>query len=41
MRSVCDTLAEIEEYIEVLKDAVDFARNVNRYIDQSDEWRAD
>ena len=39
MRSVCDTYPEIEEYIEVLQEAVDFGRKINHFIEQSDEWR--
>ena len=32
MRATMDTLEETEEYIEVLEDAVDFARRVNEYL---------
>lgn len=41
MRMNSDTLAETEEYIKVLQEAVDFAHQVNQYIDQNDEWKAD
>ena len=40
MRTRKDTLAETEEYIEALEAAVAFARKVQKYIDESDEWRA-
>lgn len=40
MRSKKDTLAETEEYIEALKEAVIFAKRVQKFIDESDEWRA-
>lgn len=39
MRMATDTLAETEEYIEALKSAVDFARRVNAFIRDNDEWR--
>ena len=40
MRTKKDTLAETEEYIEALKEAVTFARRVQSFINGSDEWRA-
>lgn len=40
MRMRKDTLAETEEYIEALKEAVIFAKRVQKFIDESDEWRA-
>ena len=39
MRMRCDSLAETEEYIEALKSAVDFARRVDAFIRDNDEWR--
>ena len=40
MRSNADSLAETEEYIEVLKEALEFAKIVKDFIESSDEWRA-
>ena len=34
MRNVMDTLDETEEYIEVLQSALDFAKEMDKYIDQ-------
>lgn len=39
MRMITDTLAETEEYIEALKSAVDFARRLDAFIRDNDEWR--
>lgn len=40
MRVKPDTLKETEEYIESLKEALAFARRVERYIKENDEWNA-
>lgn len=38
MRSTMDTLDDTEEYIDVLEDAVDFARRVNEWLYRSPEY---
>lgn len=38
MRSKMDTLDDTEEYIDVLEDAVDFARRVNEWLYRSPEY---
>lgn len=40
MRMKSDTLKETEEYIESLKEALAFARRVERYIKENAEWSA-
>ena len=39
MRMKIDTLDETLEYVEVLKDAVDFAKRVNAWISAHPEWK--
>lgn len=39
MRMKRDTLDETLEYIEVLKDAVEFAKHVNAWINAHPEWK--
>lgn len=39
MRSATDTLAETKEYIDVLTDALEFAKRVEKYINNNEEWR--
>lgn len=38
MRQTMDTLEDTEEYIDVLEDAVDFARRVNEWLYRSPEY---
>lgn len=40
MRSALDTLDETVEYIEVLKEAVDFAKKIMKWIAANPEWKA-
>lgn len=40
MRMSYDSLDETLEYIEVLKEAVDFAKDVSAWIDANPEWKA-
>lgn len=35
-----ETLKDTEDYIECLKEAVEFARRVEHYIQNNEEWRA-
>ena len=39
MRMQSDTLDETLEYIEVLKEAVSFAKDVEKWIDEHPEWK--
>lgn len=32
------THAELEEYIELLQEAIEFSKKINKFIEQSDEW---
>lgn len=36
MRGVTDTLEDTEEYIDVLKEAVDFAKRINKWLETSE-----
>jgi len=38
MRSVNESLAETSEYVDVLKEAIDFAYEVKNFIESSEEW---
>lgn len=40
MRMKTDTLEETLEYIDVLKEAVDFAKKVVKWIDKNPQWKA-
>lgn len=39
MRMQTDTLTETEEYITTLQNALDFAKRVSKFLDESDEWK--
>ena len=39
MRMTTDTLAETQEYIDCLIEALDFAKRVENFINSNEEWR--
>lgn len=40
MRMQTDSFTDTQEYIEVLQNALSFAKRVYKFIQESDEWRA-